>query len=120
MVAETEGPAEDLPSDEVLVARLQARDESAFALVLDAWSRRMLLVARTLVSTRDSAAEVVQDTWLAVIQGIGKFEGRSSLKTWVYRILVHTARRRGIRESRTVPWSSLPDGEDAGPTVDPT
>jgi RNA polymerase sigma-70 factor, ECF subfamily len=71
------------------------------------------------VSTNDSAAEVVQETWLAVIQGVAKFEGRSSLKTWVYRILVNTAKRRGMRESRTIPWSSLPAAEDEGPTVDP-
>ncbi|WP_344745658.1 sigma factor, partial [Streptosporangium vulgare] len=48
----------------------------------------------------------MQDTWLAVIRGIEGFEGRSSVKTWVYRILVNTARKRGVRENRTVPWSS--------------
>jgi RNA polymerase sigma-70 factor (ECF subfamily) len=111
--------ARSFPSDEVLVARLRARDEAAFALVLDAWSTGMLRLARSFVSTTDSAAEVVQETWLAVLQGIGRFEGRSSLRTWVYRILVNTARRRGGRESRSVPWSSLTT-EDEGPTVDPT
>jgi RNA polymerase sigma-70 factor, ECF subfamily len=110
---------EPLPSDAVLVARLRDGDEAAFALVLDAWSDGLLRLARTFVSTSDTAAEVVQDTWLAVIQGIAGFEGRSSLKTWVYRILVNTAKRRGVRESRTVPWSSLPGAEAAGPTVDP-
>jgi RNA polymerase sigma-70 factor (ECF subfamily) len=90
-------------------------------MLLDAWSDGLLRLARSFVSTTDSAAEVVQDTWLAVIQGIGKFEGRSSLKTWVYRILVNTAKRRGGREARTVPWSSLlPTPEDEGPTVDPS
>ncbi len=79
----------------------------------------MLLVARTFVSTDASAEEVVQDTWLAVIRGIDRFEGRSSLRTWVYRILVNTAKTRGVRESRTVPWSSVPGDEDRGPTVDP-
>ena len=78
----------------------------------------MLLLARTFVSTEASAEEVVQDTWLAVIRGIDRFEGRSSLRTWVYRILVNTAKKRGVRESRTLPWSSLAD-EDRGPTVDP-
>jgi RNA polymerase sigma-70 factor (ECF subfamily) len=110
--------ARSFPSDEVLVARLRARDEAAFALVLDAWSTGMLRLARSFVSTTDSAAEVVQETWLAVLQGIGRFEGRSSLRTWVYRILVNTAKRRGAREGRTVPWSSLTT-EDEGPTVDP-
>ena len=110
-----------LPSDAELVRRLRDRDEAAFALVLDAWSAGMQRLARSFVSTHDSAAEVLQDTWVAVITGVGSFEGRSSLKTWVYRILVNTAKRRGERESRTVPWSSWsPDiAEQDGPTVDP-
>jgi RNA polymerase sigma-70 factor (ECF subfamily) len=69
------------------------------------------------VSTPDSAAECVQDTWLAVIEGIDRFEGRSAVRTWVYRILVNTAKRRGVREGRSVPWSSVTD--ETGPTVDP-
>jgi RNA polymerase sigma-70 factor (ECF subfamily) len=111
--------AQPLPSDAVLVARLRDGDEAAFELVLDAWSNGLLRLARSFVSTNDSAAEVVQETWLAVIQGVGRFEGRSSLKTWVYRILVNTAKRRGVQEKRTIPWSSLPAAEDEGPTVDP-
>ena len=74
----------------------------------------MLTLARGFVSTEASAEEVVQETWLAVIQGIDRFEGRSSLRTWVYRILVNTAKKRGVREHRTVPWSSLA-GEDDEP-----
>lgn len=109
-----------LPPDEVLVARLRDRDEAAFALVLDAWSASMLRLARSFVSTNDSASEVVQETWYAVIVGIEKFARRSSLKTWVYRILVNTAKRRGASEGRTVPWSSLPGSEADGPTVDPS
>jgi RNA polymerase sigma-70 factor (ECF subfamily) len=91
------------------------------ARVLEAWSDGMLRLARAHVSTDASAEDVVQDTWLAVIKGLDRFEGRSALKTWVYRILVNTAKNRGIRESRTVPWTSaaaVPD--DAGPTVDPS
>ncbi|MEU0517729.1 sigma-70 family RNA polymerase sigma factor [Streptosporangium sp. NPDC006007] len=95
-----------LPPDEVVVAALRAGDETMFAALLDTWSRGMLWLARSHVSTNDSAEEVVQDTWLAVIRGIDGFEGRSSVKTWVYRILVNTARKRGVRENRTVPWSS--------------
>jgi RNA polymerase sigma-70 factor, ECF subfamily len=96
-----------LPSDDVLVAGLRAGDEALFGLLLDAWSGGMLRLARGFVSTPDSAAEVVQDAWLGVVEGIDSFAGRSSLKTWVYRILVNTAKRRRDRESRTVPVSSI-------------
>jgi RNA polymerase sigma-70 factor (ECF subfamily) len=99
-------------SDDVLVAGLRARDDAVFAALLGRWSRSMLRVARSFVSTQASAEDVVQDTWLAVIQGIEGFEGRSSLRTWVYRILVNTARRRGAKEHRTVPWSSLSSLDD--------
>ena len=108
----------DLPSDAELVARLRGRDEAAFALMLDAWSGGMTRVARSIVSTHASADEVVQDAWLAVVQAVGTFEARSSLKTWVYRILVNTAKRRAMREGRHVSWSLIP-GEDDTPTVDP-
>ena len=107
-----------LPED-VLLTRLRAGDDAAFAQVLDAWSPAMLRVARRTVPTPDLAAEVVQDTWLAVLEGLGGFEGRSSLKTWVFRILLNKAQRLGGRESRTVPYSSLA-AEDEGPTVDPS
>lgn len=113
------GARAGVPPDEVLVARLRAGDEEAFALVLDAWSARMVRLAMSFVSTRDSAEEVVQETWLAVIRGIDRFEGRSALKTWVYRILVNTAKARGVREHRTVPFTSLLP-EDEEPTVDPS
>jgi RNA polymerase sigma-70 factor (ECF subfamily) len=106
-----------MPAEGELVGLLRARDEVAFALVLDAWSPGMLRLARSFVSTPDSAAECVQDAWLAVIEGIDRFEGRSALRTWVYRIVVNTAKRRGVREGRSVPWSSL--GPEDGPTVDP-
>src|SRR5687767_595869 len=78
---------QDLPEDSVLVAGLRAGDDACFARVLDAWSPGMVRVARAFVSTPDSAAEVVQDAWLAVIEGIDGFAGRSSLRTWVYRVL---------------------------------
>ncbi|MEO3789243.1 sigma-70 family RNA polymerase sigma factor [Nonomuraea sp. B10E15] len=106
-----------LPPDDVVVSALRAGDEEMFATLLDTWARGMLRVARSYVSTDDSAEEVVQDTWLAVIGAIDGFEGRSSVKTWVYRILVNTAKRRSVRESRTLPWSAFE--RDAGPAVDP-
>jgi RNA polymerase sigma-70 factor, ECF subfamily len=101
-----------------LLAALRAGDEAAFARVVSDWSRPMLLLARGFVSTEASAEEVVQDTWLAVIRGLDGFEGRAALRTWVYRILVNIAKTRGVREHRTIPWSSVGD-QDSGPTVDP-
>ena len=116
----TEGRAQPLPSDTELLARLREGDESAYALLLDAWTGKLLRVARYFVTTNDSAHELVQETWLSVLRGIDAFEGRSSLKTWVFRILVNAAKRRSAQEKRTVPWSSVADGEDTGPTVDPS
>jgi RNA polymerase sigma-70 factor (ECF subfamily) len=113
------GDSSLLPPDAELVDRLRAGDEAAFRVVLDAWSPSMLRLARSFVSTGDSAEEVVQDAWLGVIQGIGRFEGRSALKTWVFRILVNIAKGRGVKESRTLPFSSLLP-EDEGPSVDPS
>ncbi|GAA1991645.1 RNA polymerase sigma factor [Catenulispora subtropica] len=113
------GHDSSLPPDGELAARLRGGDEAAFRLVLDAWSPSMLRLARSFVATAHSAEEVVQEAWLGVIQGVGRFEGRSSLKTWVFRILVNTARNRGAKESRTLPFSSLLP-EDEGPTVDPS
>ncbi|MEV0619283.1 sigma-70 family RNA polymerase sigma factor [Nonomuraea sp. NPDC050404] len=111
--------ARELPLDEVLVQRLRDGDEQMFALVLDSWSKGMMQLAMSFVSTKASAEEVVQDTWLAVFRGICGFEGRSSLKTWVYRILVNIAKARGVKESQTLPFASIVS-EDEGPTVDPS
>ncbi|MFC6011080.1 RNA polymerase sigma factor [Nocardia lasii] len=107
-----------LPPDDVLVAELRAGADSTFILVVDAWSGSMVRLARSFVSTDASAEEVVQEAWLAVVRGIDRFEGRSSLKTWVYRILVNTAKKRGIKEHRTVPFATLLP-EDEAPAVDP-
>ena len=79
----------------------------------------MLQAARAYVSTDASAQEVVQDAWLAMIRGLDKFEGRSSLRTWILAILSNIGRSRGVREARTVPWSSLGPAEASGPAVDP-
>ncbi|GAA4726501.1 sigma-70 family RNA polymerase sigma factor [Pedococcus ginsenosidimutans] len=101
-----------------LLAALRAGDEDAFARVVSQWSRSMLAVARRFVSTEASAEEVVQETWLAVVKGLDRFEGRSSLRTWTYRILVNTAKTRGVKERRTLPWSAL-IGDDGAPSLDP-
>jgi RNA polymerase sigma-70 factor, ECF subfamily len=94
-----------------LVARLRAGDEQAFEGLVERYHGTMLAIARTYVKTRASAEDVVQDAWLGVLNGLDRFEGRSSLKTWIMRIVVKTALTRGAREARSVPFSSLaPEG----------
>jgi RNA polymerase sigma-70 factor (ECF subfamily) len=110
--------ARESSDDVALVARLRAGDEQAFATLVDGWSGWMLRLAREHVPTASVAEEVVQETWLAVLQGLDRFRGEASLRTWVYRILVNQAKRRGVRERRTVPFASLVP-EDDGPSVDP-
>jgi RNA polymerase sigma-70 factor (ECF subfamily) len=83
-------------------------DEAEFTRLVREWSPSMLRLARMYVGSQAVAEEVLQETWLAVLQGIGKFEGRSSLKTWVFRILVNRAMTRGAREARSVPVSFEP------------
>ena len=108
----------EVPGEDAgLVARLRAGEEEAFALLVDSWSASMLRLARSIVSTEATAAEVVQETWLAVVASVDGFEGRSSLRTWVYRILVNAAKRRAAQEQRAVPWASLRLTDE--PTVDP-
>jgi RNA polymerase sigma-70 factor (ECF subfamily) len=104
-----------------LVARLRVGDETAFESLVERYHGTMLAVARNYVRTRDVAEEVVQDAWVGVLNGIDRFEGRSSLKTWVLRILVNTALTRGGREARSVPFSSLApaDAEGDAPAVEP-
>lgn len=105
------------PTDHELVSRLRAGDEAAFTHVVEGWSRAMLRVARSYVSTEATAEEIVQETWLAVFRGLVGFEERSSLRTWVFRILINLARTRGVREARAVPWSSLGPPEIGRPSV---
>jgi RNA polymerase sigma-70 factor (ECF subfamily) len=93
--------------EQELVARLRAGDERAFEALVARHYATMLSVARSYVQTRAVAEEVVQEAWLGVLQGLSRFEGRSSLKTWIVAILVHTAQNRAIRERRSVPFASL-------------
>lgn len=101
------------PQDATLVERLRARDEEAFMELVRDLSPSLLRVARMFVPTAALAEDVVQETWLAVLNGIDRFEGRSSLKTWIFRIVTNTAKTRGERERRSVPFSAL-DTEDGG------
>jgi RNA polymerase sigma-70 factor (ECF subfamily) len=104
--------------DRRLVRALRNGDESAFAELIDLYHGSMLRLARSYVSDRAVAEEVVQETWLGVIRGIDRFEGRSSLKTWIFRILTNTAKKRGARERRSVPFSALAGPDDEGGAVD--
>jgi RNA polymerase sigma-70 factor (ECF subfamily) len=101
--------------DERLRRRLAAGDEHAFTALVDRHAAPLLRFAMVYVRDRAVAEEVVQETWLAVLQGIGRFESRSSLKTWLFRILANKAKTRAERERRTVPFSALAEpGEEPG------
>jgi RNA polymerase sigma-70 factor (ECF subfamily) len=97
-------------SDAQLVVRLLAGDEDAYRAVVAEWGPGLLRTARSYLSSRASAEEAVQETWIAVLSGLGGFQGRSSLKTWVFRVLINTAKSRAVKDARTVPLSALEDG----------
>jgi RNA polymerase sigma-70 factor, ECF subfamily len=101
-----------------LLDALRAGEESAFAALVQEYHASMLRVARIYVSNRATADEVVQETWVAVLNGLDRFEGRSSLKTWIFRILTNIAKTRAQRDARSLPFSSLGD-EPGEPAVDP-
>src|SRR5580698_8710332 len=101
-----------MESDAELLRRLRAGDEGAFVLLVERHNGAMLRLALSFVPSRAVAEEVVQDTWLAALRGLGSFEGRSSLKTWLFTILVNRARTTGIREARFGPggaWATPPE-----------
>jgi RNA polymerase sigma-70 factor (ECF subfamily) len=102
-----------------LVEALRSGDEDAFMSLVDRYQAQMVRVAQMYVPTRAVAEEVVQETWLGVLKGLPRFEGRSSLRTWIFRILVNIAKTRGQRERRAVPFSSVwaPEGDE--PAVEP-
>ncbi len=87
--------------------RLRAGDERAFETVVERHHAVMLAVARSYVKTHAAAEEVVQDAWLGVLQGLDRFQGRSSLRTWIVSIVINIARTRAVRDARTVPFSAL-------------
>ena len=98
--------------DAELLRRLRAGDEQAFVALVERYNGSMLRLAGSFVPSRAVAEEVVQDTWLAVLRGLPAFQGRASLRTWMFTILVNRARTTGSREQRTIPVA------DAGPVVD--
>ena len=103
-----------------LIESLRAGDEWAFEMLLDRYHTPLLRLAMLYVPSRAVAEEVVQETWLGVLQGLVRFEGRSSLKTWIFRILTNRARTRGEREGRSIPFSSVwpPEPDAAEPAVE--
>jgi RNA polymerase sigma-70 factor (ECF subfamily) len=110
-----------MTEDHELVQRLRDGDESAFAELIDRYGPTMIRVAQMYVRDKATAEEVVQETWLAVLNGIDRFEERSSLKTWLFRILTNRAKTRGERDGRVLPFSSLAgaQAEDDEASVDP-
>jgi RNA polymerase sigma-70 factor, ECF subfamily len=105
--------------DDELLRRLKAGDERTFMAIVGAWGPGMLHLARAHVPTDAVAEEVVQEAWVGILRGLDRFEGRSSLKTWAFAIVANTAKTRGVRESRSTPFSSVAvDEGDAAPVVD--
>ncbi len=106
--------------DVTLIAALRRGDEDAFAGLIDRYHPSLIRIATLFVRDREVAEEVAQETWIGVLRGLDRFEGRSSFRTWLFGILANQARRRGERERRIVPFSALtrpPEGVE--PAVDP-
>lgn len=103
-----------LPSERELLYRLRSGDEAAFRSLVAGLHGRLLRLALGFLPRREIAEEVVQETWLAVVEGLSSFEGRSSLQTWIFRVLVNRAKTRAVREARVRSFSdlSLDEGEE--------
>jgi len=101
-------------ADAILVEAIKRGEEQAFMDLVERFQSPLLRVALTFVHCEAVAEEVVQDTWMAVLEGIHRFEGRSSLKTWIFRILMNRAKTQGVRESRYVEFPGKSSGADQG------
>jgi RNA polymerase sigma-70 factor (ECF subfamily) len=101
----------DYAQETQLLDALRRRDERAFAALVDRYHTSLIRLAQLYVPDRATAEEVVQDTWLGVLKGIDRFEGRSSFKTWLFRILTNIAKTRGVRENRSLPFSAFWEAE---------
>ena len=112
--APSDGGQASTLSEQRLVDALRNRDEAAFTVLVESHQSSLLRVAQIFVSTRAVAEEVVQETWVGVLQGLDRFECRSSLKTWIFRILMNRAKTRGQRENRSIPFSQLFDADAEG------
>ena len=107
------------PQSDALVEGLRRGDEECFRSLVGDEGPTLLRVARTYAQTDAVAEEIVQETWIAVIDGIDRFEGRSSLRTWLFRILINIARTRAKREARSIPFASAAPPGDEGEPIDP-
>jgi RNA polymerase sigma-70 factor, ECF subfamily len=105
-------PASPIHSDEALLRRLRAGEEGAFDELVTKHHGGLIRMAMNHVADRDAAEEVAQDTWMAVIDGLHRFEGRSSLRTWIFGILIHKAKDRGVREKRHTTFSDYESSDD--------
>ncbi|MDX6488717.1 MAG: polymerase sigma-70 factor, subfamily [Gaiellaceae bacterium] len=108
----------EVSADSALLERLRDGSEEAFGEVVDRYGPAMLRVATLYVRDRSLAQEIVQDAWVNVLRGLDRFEGRSSLRTWIFVILGNCARRRAQREQRTIPFAD-PHEPSLGASVDP-
>jgi RNA polymerase sigma-70 factor, ECF subfamily len=110
-----------MTTEELLVSRLRSRDEEAFDAVVTEQHGALIRMAMRYVANRETAEEVVQETWIAMIQGLSRFEGRSSLHAWICAILVHKAKDRGVREKRQITFSDFEyETDDRPSTIDPS
>lgn len=105
-------PSSAAAADRELVARLRAGDEQAFLATVRAMDGMLRRLARGVLAADHLIDEVIQDTWVAVLRGLDRFEERSSLRTWVCRILLNQARTAAVRAGRTVPFSALPGADE--------
>jgi RNA polymerase sigma-70 factor, ECF subfamily len=109
-----------MPDDAELLAALRRGDEAAFVQLVERYQGPMLRLARLYVADQTTAEEVVQETWLGALRGLDRFEGRSSLKTWLFNILTNRAKTRAVRDGRTIPFSVLMEAvEGDEPAVGP-
>jgi RNA polymerase sigma-70 factor (ECF subfamily) len=104
--------------DAALVAALRTGDEEAFATLVARYHGTLKRIARMYVATDAAAEDVVAETWLAVVDGLDRFQQRSAFRTWLFQIASNRAKTRGVRERRSVPFASVgPGGEDDEPTI---
>src|SRR3954452_13756815 len=106
-------------ADAATIERLIAGDETTFMILVEQHQPTMLRLAQMYVSSRAVAEEVVQEAWIGILRGLPAFEGRSSLRTWMYKIVTNVAKTRGVREGRSLPFSALGGGTHDDP-VDPS